>query len=213
MRDLYRTKEHDDRDKKRAADELARINGIVDGRPAPKPVEKPTPRARPKPAEASFEERKQQMAQLAAMGVAVPQEFRSQMGQTGEWETVSTRRIEPEPKEEDDEKDSKSFVDRNRKYEDDFEADAVYRDPSRPSAPQAIGSKRKAYQIDDQKDVDIGALLGGPAKETQASSSRPTKKRESEPGIKREDSEEKPAVEDAAPAVFFKKLKKKQAKT
>ena len=42
------------------------------------------------------DERKRQMAQLAQMGVAVPDDFRKENAMVGNWETVSRRIIEPD---------------------------------------------------------------------------------------------------------------------
>lgn len=43
-----------------------------------------------------MDERKNQMAQLAEMGVSIPEEFRGDMSLAGEWQTTSVRVIEPE---------------------------------------------------------------------------------------------------------------------
>lgn len=47
------------------------------------------------PRQASAEDRKKQIAQLAEMGVAVPEEYRREMALAGDWETISVRRITP----------------------------------------------------------------------------------------------------------------------
>lgn len=54
----------------------------------------PTPSA-PKP-QATPAQRKQQLAQLAEMGVSIPEEFRPDMAMAGEWQVTSERIIEPE---------------------------------------------------------------------------------------------------------------------
>lgn len=54
----------------------------------------PTPSI-PKP-QATASQRKQQLAQLAEMGVAIPDEFRPDMAMAGEWQVTSERIIEPE---------------------------------------------------------------------------------------------------------------------
>jgi hypothetical protein len=41
-------------------------------------------------------QRKQQMAQLAEMGISIPDEFRPDMAMAGEWQVTSERIIEPE---------------------------------------------------------------------------------------------------------------------
>ena len=48
----------------------------------------------PKP-QATPSQRKQQLSQLAEMGVAIPDEFRPDMAMAGEWEVTSERIVEP----------------------------------------------------------------------------------------------------------------------
>lgn len=47
----------------------------------------------PEQRQASVAERKQQLAQLADLGVAIPDEFRKEMAMAGDWETLSERPI------------------------------------------------------------------------------------------------------------------------
>ncbi|KAI9782733.1 MAG: hypothetical protein M1839_004721 [Geoglossum umbratile] len=102
IRDLHRGHERDEREKQRAKDEVERLNNVVSGtaagsssHPAPpwrnKPATLPTP---PTPRQITPAERKQQIAQLAELGVAIPDEFRGEMAMAGEWQTVSERVIE-----------------------------------------------------------------------------------------------------------------------
>jgi len=102
LRDLHRGHEKDEKDKERAKSEVARLNGLVSGGgmnatssssssgfgrgPAP---------SMPKP-QATPSQRKQQLAQLAEMGVSIPDEFRPEMAMAGEWQVTSERIIEPE---------------------------------------------------------------------------------------------------------------------
>ncbi|KAF2761815.1 hypothetical protein EJ05DRAFT_507439 [Pseudovirgaria hyperparasitica] len=121
LRTINRDKEREDRDKQRARDEVARLNGLVGGGGgagntgsagaagntgsagaaaaggSSAPDQKPTPRqAQPTataPRKATAQDVKAHIAQLAALGVAVPEEYRAEMAMPGEWQTV--RQIPP----------------------------------------------------------------------------------------------------------------------
>ena len=108
LRDLHRGHEREDREKQRAKDEVARLNGLT-------PVGGPAAGARPggegggggapwrrtttatntvsNNAGINPAERAKQIKQLAEMGVVVPDEFRKEMAMTGEWEIVSQKAI------------------------------------------------------------------------------------------------------------------------
>lgn len=90
------------RDKQRAKDEVNRLNGVVSGsgvgpaqdvqsvgapwrrKPAFHPPTNDTRKATPA-------ERRQQLAQLAELGIAVPEEFRRDMAMAGDWQVVSEK--------------------------------------------------------------------------------------------------------------------------
>ena len=59
------------------------------------------------PRQATAADRKQQLKQLAEMGVAVPDEFRKEMAMAGDWETFAQRIVYNDVKQEADSKDSK----------------------------------------------------------------------------------------------------------
>jgi hypothetical protein len=98
LRDLHRGQEKDEKDKERAKAEVARLNGMATGSGSGKSSSGfgrgPTP-SLPKP-QATTSQRKQQLAQLAEMGIAIPDEFRPDMAMAGEWQATSERIIEPE---------------------------------------------------------------------------------------------------------------------
>jgi hypothetical protein len=100
LRDLHRGHEKDEKDKDRAKSEVARLNGLVTGGGAASSSSSsgfgrgPTPSG-PKP-QASAAQRKQQLAQLAELGVSIPDEFRPDMAMAGEWEVTSQRIIVPD---------------------------------------------------------------------------------------------------------------------
>ncbi|KAF1814332.1 hypothetical protein P152DRAFT_413039, partial [Eremomyces bilateralis CBS 781.70] len=89
LKSLHRTHERDAREKDRAKSEVARLDALVSGgAPSSSKAEGVigrTERDRERPRQATTEERKRQMAQLAEMGVAVPEEFRGEMAMAGEW--------------------------------------------------------------------------------------------------------------------------------
>ncbi|KAI9829137.1 MAG: hypothetical protein M1832_000160 [Thelocarpon impressellum] len=97
LRDLHRGHEREERDQERAKQEVDRLNGVVTGKttssPGPSAASKKYPQqSRPAPPpqrQATAEERKRQIAQLAEMGVSVPDEFRGEMAMSGEWQTIS----------------------------------------------------------------------------------------------------------------------------
>jgi hypothetical protein len=101
LRDLHRGKEREEREKLRAQREIERLNGVVPGSSTSgaagagempwKMTVKPAEREAPK--QLSQEERKKQIAKLAEMGVAVPEEFRRDFAMAGSWETTAVRRV------------------------------------------------------------------------------------------------------------------------
>ena len=100
LRDLHRGHERDEREKQRAKDEVARLNGEAPsgGRRLPGQISKPSPSNAP---QASPAERRRQLEQLASMGVAIPEEFRKGMVMAGDWQVLSETPIyEERPKEE-----------------------------------------------------------------------------------------------------------------
>ncbi|KAF5878090.1 putative u1 zinc finger domain-containing protein [Botrytis fragariae] len=95
LRDLHRGHEKDEREKDRAKNEIARLNGIVSGSGdagSSSQASRPSS-STPKPP-ATAAQRKQQLAQLAELGVSVPDEFRSDMAMAGEWQVTSERVID-----------------------------------------------------------------------------------------------------------------------
>ncbi|KKY18493.1 putative formin binding [Diplodia seriata] len=121
LRDIHRTREREDREKQRAKDEVARLNGLTGGASSSSSSAaatsssssssraKPTTRAaapQQPSQQATAEERKRQLKQLADMGVAVPDEYRGEMALAGEWQTVAVKPL--------DNDDSSEYRDANR---------------------------------------------------------------------------------------------------
>lgn len=100
LRDLHRGHDKDEKDKERAKSEVARLNGLVTGGGTTPTVSSssgfgrgPTP-SLPK-TQATPSQRKQQLAQLAELGVSIPDEFRPEMAMAGDWQVTSERVIAP----------------------------------------------------------------------------------------------------------------------
>jgi U1 zinc finger len=181
LKDLHKTNDREAREKQRAKDEVARLNGLqpdssasITSRPAG--LQKfagssshrgPEPPTR----QATREERKQQMAQLAAMGVVVPQEFRKENAMAGQWESVAiqlaTQLAPPLPSklkaENDEGRDVKPDLDhlpgsdRKRKLEDGEKDTAWLSKAKRPPNWGSDVRKLNDVGVDD----DLDALLEG----------------------------------------------------
>ncbi|KAJ5089454.1 hypothetical protein N7532_008138 [Penicillium argentinense] len=161
LRDIHKNNEIQQRESQRAKSEVERLREAVGGgsssakgaatpsgrpaAPAPKAVEKPV----------SLEDRKKQMAQLAEMGVAIPQEFRGDMALAGEWEAL------PQTNTATDEAEgaAKSIGIRKRKHDGDEEDERAEQIPGKIIS-QNWGSKMRAYPgAQEDNDDDLDALL------------------------------------------------------
>ena len=174
IRDLHRGHEKDEREKQKAKNEVERLNGVVSGAStsalgggeAPWKRASAIPLSNPGTRQATPAERKAQLAQLAAMGVAVPEDFRREMAMAGDWETVSETPVYDEnAKKEEDTKDAKPSVLKNgpsqlnigvrkRKYEGQEEEEEAGEKVMR----KGWGSTIRAYP-GSNSDVDLDALL------------------------------------------------------
>ena len=174
IRDLHRGHEKEEREKLKAKNEVERLNGVVSGAPtsalgggeAPWKRTSAIPLSSPGARQATPAERKAQLAQLAAMGVAVPEDFRREMAMAGDWQTVSETPVYEEViKKEEDTKDAKSSVlkdgpsqlnigIRKRKYEGQEEEEEAGERVMR----KGWGSTTKAYP-GSNSDMDLDALL------------------------------------------------------
>jgi hypothetical protein len=171
LRDLHRGHEKDQKDKERAKAEVARLNGVVSGegsssRAGSSSVQTtaytkaPVPRAQATPAQ-----RKQQLAQLAEMGVAIPDEFRPDMAMAGEWQVMSEKVVEDES---DKNPEAIALGVRKRPADEDEEE-------KQDLKKKRWGSSYKTHPGED--DVDLDALLNN------ASRKEKTPKAEAEPEV------------------------------
>lgn len=213
LRDLHRTRELEDRERQRAKDEVARLNGLTSSSSttagssaAGAKGKKPEP-----PRQASAEERKRQLKQLADMGVAVPDEFRGEMALAGEWQTVAVKSLASDaPSAYKDANLSESGallnvgVRNKRKAEEEIEEEEALEALSKGErkAPRRAGwgNSFKAYPGAKGGDPgdDIEALLSGAKKvkteegKTEEDADEPVKKEESaeDDGVKKEEGDE-----------------------
>ena len=105
-------------------------------------------------------DRKQQLKQLAEMGVAIPEEFRREMAMAGDWQTLSQRVVFDDVKQEEDRKDSKpdglDIGVRKRRYEGQEEDEEM----EAKLAKKAWGSSTRTYpDIGGSGDDDLESLL------------------------------------------------------
>jgi U1 zinc finger len=240
LRDLHRGHEKDEKDKERAKSEVARLNGLVSGGGLGSASSSsssglgrgPTPSI-PKP-QATPAQRKQQLAQLAEMGISIPDEFRPDMAMAGEWQVTSERIIEPEDGEK--KPDALALGVRKRVLDED-ELEAA------EAKKRRWGSTYKSHPTEEDSG-DLDALLGHvtrkgkePAVKTEATEEvkgdirgKPADAElvitqgldeQKSLGIKREPSDEEPSIspldsgpkeegeEPALPGIVFKKRKAK----
>ncbi len=165
LRDLHRGQEREGRDKDRAKAEVERLNGVVTGHGSSTAGAAGTASKRnpfkasgpPPPRQVTAEERKRQMAQLAEMGIAVPEEFRGDLALAGNWQVVAEHRIKSEgDEEEEDKKTVRIDRDKKRKMANE-ESDSEEEEEPRRRKPW--GSTIKTYPGGQSTDNDLDTLL------------------------------------------------------
>lgn len=119
LRDLHKNQGREDRDKQRAKDEVARLNGLVGGKAGPSAsgpsqpsVAKSKPHFTSTGQRATGDDRRRQAEQLAAMGIALPDEYRKDMAIASEWSTVSATPVYHRPPIKDDDVNEDSDEDK-----------------------------------------------------------------------------------------------------
>lgn len=226
LRELHKGQEREDRDKQRAKDEVARLNGLVGGKsgasgPSAAPqASKPSNHAPRVQEKVTLEARKRQMEQLAALGVAIPEEHRKKAAGLGGWTVVSETPIYEKPVEGEDTKPAvSSFGVRKRKLDDEEEELAAIQ---ASTSKRNWGSTLKSYPGSKGATEDLNTLLGGSTTKDEVIRSEDKQSESAAGPVKTEDStvdlktvppsgdatatvkvEDSPAV----PAVVFKKRK------
>ncbi|EED24242.1 formin binding protein, putative [Talaromyces stipitatus ATCC 10500] len=161
LRDIHRNKEREEKESQRTKNEVERLRNLVSGKPAGdatrnRPAATTSTTA---PRQVTAEDRKKQIAQLAEMGVAVPEEYRREMALAGDWQTISERRITPvEPSKEEAESTKLNIGVRKRKLEneeDEEEAQMIAKPTHR-----GWGNTTRDYPgTTEDEDDDLDALL------------------------------------------------------
>ncbi|ODM22659.1 hypothetical protein SI65_00248 [Aspergillus cristatus] len=211
LRDIHRNNELQQRDSQRAKDEVERLKQTVSGNappgkrtaaPPPPPTERPV----------SVDERKKQMAQLAEMGVAIPDEYRRDMALAGDWQTTSVKVIRDDN--EEGKPATKSIGVRKRKAEGDADADEEQEEPER-LVSKGWGSTTRKYPGAQGEDEDLDALL---ASTKNVKKVKPSKDEgPEEEGVKREAADDNVPTKSegeeaaaAAPAPESEQIKKEE---
>lgn len=191
LRQLHKDKQIEEREKQKAKDEVARLNGMFDGKKSsttksPASATKPTQPAPPQLNTAA--QRKAHAEQLAALGVELPDELKKEVTGVGNYQVVNEREVEAsegesvsvhrslaeilaESKKEEEENANEVKTEEEvkstakgvhkRKAEDD---DEDTRDEEAAPKRKAWGSNFRAYpgSKDTEEDAgDIDALLSG----------------------------------------------------
>ncbi|MCJ1436311.1 hypothetical protein MMC27_005689 [Xylographa pallens] len=166
LRDLHRGNERDEREKQRAKDEVARLNGEPGSSKGSGPRDFQSRRTAPAVASSSGlrqltpAEHKLQMAKLAELGVAVPDEYRKEVAMAGDWQVMSETLLHERVKKEEEDDGTKpnglNVGVRKRKLEgapeDEEEAVEV-------TTRRVWGSTLRTFPGTMDEDVDLDALL------------------------------------------------------
>lgn len=134
----------------------------------------------PKP-QATESQRKQQLAQLAEMGVSIPDEFRPDMAMVGEWQVTAERIIEPDGEKK---PEAVALGVRKRRVED--EEDVV------ESKKLRWGSKIKTHPAEDDTG-DLDALLANVTRKDPIPAVKIEFKQDSKQNVKKEVKDEEGA--------------------
>lgn len=162
LRDIHKNNDIKEREAQRAKSEVERLRKAVSGgsstpqagSSASAPAKR-TAVSAPADRQVSADETKKRIAQLAEMGVAIPEEYRADMALAGDWQTVSVTKIE-----EPDEVATKSIGVRKRKHEgaEDDEEDQ----PPEQYENKGWGSRMRSYpggRENDDEEEDLDALF------------------------------------------------------
>jgi hypothetical protein len=136
--------------------------------------------------QASLEDRKRQMAQLSAMGIVIPDEFRKDLAMAGEWKPVSQTPVVTKAKKEDMKPETMAVGIRKRKKDGQEEEE----EEGAKKPRKGWGSAFKTYPGSRNSGDDVEALLGGPIK---------LKNESNDPDVKPESEEDAVKIEEPAP--------------
>lgn len=206
LRDLHRSNEREQNAASAAKREVARLNALVGGPSStgastftgPTSVYK-QPAARG----ASEEERKRQLKELEALGVALPDEARRELAMVGDWEetSVEVRRAGEREMTEKEKVQVELARVQKRKFEEE-EKERKWRAMDEDErAMRGFSIQTKSYPGEGGEEFDPGVLFKGKgkAKETVVKEEKPKveiKKEEGEVAVKEEDLPEVKKGED-----------------
>ena len=204
LRGIQNDAERGEREKDRARAEVDRLNKAVGSSSSPaahqyvSPTRKPTSSS--STSQPSATDRKKQLATLAEMGLAIPDEFRGDMALAGDWQVVSQRKIE-----ETQPDDSLNIGVRKRKYEGQEEEEEA----GETVAKRGWGSTVKSYPGHTAEDPDLDALLLG-VKPVKRAESTPVLEHGQVDGVAKQESfptaaKDVPDSESTAAVVSIKK--------
>ncbi|KAK3716378.1 hypothetical protein LTR37_006528 [Vermiconidia calcicola] len=161
LRELHRGKEREEREKQRAKDEVARVNGLVSGsggKSGGRIQGVTSMNGGGGGAGLSKEaQRKAHAEQLLALGVKLPEQLEREVTGAGGWQTVSERVVEDAVKQEEDSKEGIIHGVHKRKVEEDEEGQEAERKARR----KAWGSSIKTFPGAEDGEEDLEALLSG----------------------------------------------------
>ena len=155
---------NNEREKDKVKAEVERLNRIAGtGTPSasassaalPSPTPAFTKTNKPSSNTLSATDQKRQWAQLAEMGIAIPEHARSDMAMAGDWQRVS-RNVQLEPEEQADDKLNLGI--RKRKFEDDEDREEA----GQTVAKRGWGLTTRTYPASMPADHDLDALLSLP---------------------------------------------------
>ncbi|KAL2840579.1 hypothetical protein BJY01DRAFT_218385 [Aspergillus pseudoustus] len=197
LRDIHRDNERSQRDSQRAKDEVERLRQSVSGKPSDQAPWKsasstPAAAATGPPRPVSVEERKKQMAQLAEMGVAIPDQYKGDMALAGDWQTVSEKVIRAE--DEGEEAQQSTLGVRKRKHDLDEEEEEAKREAEK-FVSKGWGSATRRYP-GAQEDKDLDALLASTKEVKKAKVSGPDAEKSESATEEAQVTERTPAAED-----------------
>ncbi|EXJ58828.1 hypothetical protein A1O7_06258 [Cladophialophora yegresii CBS 114405] len=156
LRDIQNNHERGEREKERAKSEVQRLKGIAaddtnKSLTSPYSVSKPTPSAhKSATGPPGIADRKRQWAQLAEMGIKVPEEFRSEVAMAGDWQMLSQQVVDEAPL---------STGIKKRRYEGQEDDEEEKEAAGEAVVRRGWGATTKAYPGHDIADLDD--LLSG----------------------------------------------------
>lgn len=196
LQGIQKDHQRSERDKDRAKAEVDRLNRITGSGTSTSSQQTPGPvvpkASKPGSSNLTGADQKRQWAQLAEMGIAVPEHARAEMAQAGDWQTVSIRKIAEEAIDEDN---KLNIGVRKRRFEENEDDD----ERTEPVARKGWGSAMRTYPTAANTDQDLDVLLeapvfkkrirgsDAPVNQTEAEASVDTSTSTSEPTIKTED--------------------------